>query len=249
MSDKLRESQRDIGLVDNFSIRPIPTANLWGWWKASDAFTDAGKTTKCSASGVDACYTLEDRSGNGRDLINATLANRPLWYSKQLSGYPTLRFNGTSSELGLGSLSLAQPISFYVVYKPIVWGSGTRDVVTFDTTGAGLRLQHSSSTMIVTAGTTGVTGVDDVVGAYALDACVINGSSSKLQQNSNAILTGGSGTGSLSKVFIGSGDAQQWTNCDICEVIVYSAAHDLTAATAIAVRRYLSDKYNLGIIF
>lgn len=70
-------------------------ATLAGWWDFGDAttlFTDAG-TTQVSADGQ-AIYQANDKSGNNRHAVQATLANRPTYKVNIRNGHSVARYDG-----------------------------------------------------------------------------------------------------------------------------------------------------------
>jgi hypothetical protein len=71
----------------------LPGLILWAEPDATHTYTDAG-TTLVSADGQ-AVYQLNDKSGNGNHLIQATSGNRPTY--KTGSGKPYLQFTAANS--------------------------------------------------------------------------------------------------------------------------------------------------------
>ncbi len=66
-------------------------------------FTDVGKTTK--AGNGDAVYVWADSSGNGRDFVQATLADRPVL--TKTGNVWSVTFSATNKRINGGDLSLA----------------------------------------------------------------------------------------------------------------------------------------------
>jgi len=88
------------------------------WYRADEAYTDAGMATQCINDG-DLCYTLKDLSGNGRHAIQATSANRPAWYGESLPYLPSFRpvllFDGVNDFLSHSGFSASYPCTLFAV--------------------------------------------------------------------------------------------------------------------------------------
>jgi hypothetical protein len=74
---------------------------------------------------------------------------------------------------------------------------------------------------------------------------VCNGSSSEIQLNNDQVEVGGSGTATIGKIYLGSGDAQQWTNIDFAELLIFTGALTSSSGDGLKVRQYLNNKYQL----
>jgi hypothetical protein len=80
---------------------PTSLAGLTGWWDASDPATlfdaDAGGSAAAADGQVG---RLEDKSGAGRNLTQATSANRPTRKTAVQNGLDVLRFDGVNDRMG-----------------------------------------------------------------------------------------------------------------------------------------------------
>lgn len=112
-------------------VLPTSFAGLAIWLDASTGcFQDAGKGVACTNGST--VYTWADLSGNGRDVIQATAANRPLWQSSG-TGYhpnnmPVLVFDGVNDFLSHAGFAFSYPCTLMVV--------GRRNNATATTIGA-----------------------------------------------------------------------------------------------------------------
>lgn len=69
---------------------PAKITSLQAWWDAADAST----ITKDGSNLVSA---WTDKSGNSRDLAQATGTNQPTWTASVLNGFPAIDFDGTDN--------------------------------------------------------------------------------------------------------------------------------------------------------
>lgn len=233
--------RRDTGLVDSPVLFASPPA-AWAWYDASSAYTDSGKTTLCSNSGSDVCYVMEDKSGNSRDLIQATAGDRPYWYSGQQNGLPALRFDGGSDYLGLTSITLNQPFSIFVVWKQRTLDGnyiyGNTGEFAFSLTGGGGNLPRIDAGTALTG--TPAIGTTD----FNISLNVFNGGSSSVQIRDGTVSTGNAGSTNPTALLIAK-VSTAFTNIDVSEIIVYDSALDSTTGIGFAALNYLIDKYDL----
>lgn len=166
--------------------------------------------------------TWADQSGNSRDLLQATDGNRPLL---QTDG--SILFPGVDEFLQTADFTLNQPITIYILFKQITYLANNR---IFDGNGVAvvtLRQASSSPNLRINAGGDSLEN-PLVLNTYGAVACVFNGAASLLQVN-NTISTGASvganNAGGLTLGAAGDG-ASLWTNMQVKELIIYSAAHD-----------------------
>lgn len=83
----------------------FPSSEYGGWYDPSDTstmWTDAGKTTNVASDG-DLVYWIDDKSGNGLHLSQATSANRPIY--KTSGGLHWLDFDGANDVMNSAALS------------------------------------------------------------------------------------------------------------------------------------------------
>lgn len=85
------------------------------WFTAGPSwcFTDAGATVPCGDT--DPVYTWVDRSGNARNLSQATLASRPTL--RLVSGKWYVRTDGIDDQMRTSAFAYAQPNTFFSVFS------------------------------------------------------------------------------------------------------------------------------------
>lgn len=269
---KVQSNNRDTGLIDEFTIAgegsavlsgtykmqldkrhsgciadlvafaSPPTANLFGWWNASNAYTDDG-TTLCSNSGVDVCKQLTDLSGNSRHLTQITAGYRPTWYSSQLNSFPSVRFDGSDDRIVKTSIAQAQPLTVVWVWKQSVfndnqcWALQANNDAYVKSSNSKLRVASSFDD-----------GTTLSINTFYMGFIVLNGASSLSKINNSADTTGSTGTDALDKVNLGCNNGESgFMTGDVCEMMIYSSAYASTSGEGLQIRRYLNSKYNLGL--
>lgn len=118
---------------NNFS--PKDLAGLVGWWD----FTDQSTITFAPVSGTDYISQINDKSGAGNNLIQATQANKPV--CNHYGGQNDFGFGGfSSSVLNLANASFAytMPYTLFMVFRMTTYGgqainfqSGTNGVTSY----------------------------------------------------------------------------------------------------------------------
>lgn len=186
--------------------------------------------------------TWADQSGNGRNLLQGTDANRPA-----LQGDGSILFDGAAFFLKANAFTLNQPTTIYLLLKQVTW----TDLDTFcdgDANNSGKFQQAGITPQVrVLAPTIGI-AVDSnlIVGAYGVASIVFNSTSSVLQINNNAANTGDAGTNNMGGFTLGAnGLAGAFSNIQVKEVILFATAHDAT--TRGMVIRYLARVGGLSI--
>ena len=91
--------------------------NLYFWVKADSLVLNDG----------DPVGTWADQSGNGRDLIQSTTDNKPLYKINIQNGWPAVRFDGINDymDVTFGG-ALAIPYSLFMVFAFVNTPSGTK---------------------------------------------------------------------------------------------------------------------------
>lgn len=220
-----------------FSSAPaIPTPPVSGYL----AWYDASQITGIADGGSLASWS--DSSGNGYTMTQATGGDQPTYYkttsAKLINGLPAVWFNGSTDSIGNTAISVAQPVTIFVVAQRT---SGTGQLFAGDNVDQ-LTFAASGSVWELYAGSplNGSTAFDTSVHVFST---VANSSSSLFRVNGTQQAAGNAGTFGLigglllSGSFAGTG---LWTG-PICEVIVYGSA--LLTASITSVESYLTTKW------
>lgn len=203
---------------------PNTMPNLAAWFVGGVGIT--------SAAG--AISQWNDQSGNGRHLVQATGASQP---ALQADG--SILFDGVDDSLATGSLSIALPITCYLLLQQVSW-TGTEWL--FDafgeTNSQGVAQVTASPTIKVTRGGVGsfATGVSLSTGTYGVVAFeIIDATNLLLQLNKGAAITGTlSSFENVAKLHLGAdGNGFTFSNIQVKEVILFSVAHDATTRAGV----------------
>lgn len=196
---------------------PAGSAGLAAWFRQGVGQTVTG-------SGVS---TWADQSGNGRDLLQGTDANRPA-----LQGDGTVLFDGTNHFMKCSAFTLNQPTTVYILGKQITWTSTDQ---WYDGNAANTgKISQVGVSPNLRATSDGVTVLDSnpdlALDTYGIVTVVFNGASSLIRVNSNAAVTGDLGAGNMGGFNLGSRTTTTAAgNIQVKEVVIYSVAHDTTA--------------------
>lgn len=251
---KMQSDKRRSGCIADFvAFASPPLTNLWGWWNASNAYTDSGKTTLCSSSGSATCHTLADLSGNGRDLVQSTSGNRPTWYSSQLNGYPALLFDGSNDVLSITGQNISAPYAFIMVFKVPTYTNSDRYCCIGSSTSNSSLWYYDSSSSANLDFYSGRTPDVNIYAAKTADFMLamsnLNGASSFFKINNNADSTGtGFAVSGATTVALGDCPYDSTAgNMYFCEALVYNASMASGYGDGLLARQYLNAKYNLGL--
>jgi len=106
------------------------------WLDASDGSYLYDATSGGSNVVADASIARwEDRSGNAKHATQGTSGDRPLYKTGIIGGLDVVRFDGSSDDFDLVSITQAVPLHVFCVYDPASVGTGFRLLVD-RTTGA-----------------------------------------------------------------------------------------------------------------
>jgi len=198
----------------SFGRKPIPTDNLAAHYDASVA---------SSITEVTGVSNWADLSGNGRDLVQLTGADQPVYSAANNS----ITFDGVSDFLKTAAFTLNQPETVYMACQQVSYTSG--DYLMDGDINTGLIYQGTSSPNIQAyAGSFSSDNGDLAVGSDGVVAVVFNGASSSIRVDNNAPVTGNFGAANMGSFTLGTkgnSAAAQASNIIVYEVAIYSVAH------------------------
>jgi len=96
------------GYGDFDTFEPTEISGLEAWYDGDDVDT-------ITFNGSDVAQ-WDDKSGNNRDVAQATPAEQPLYVTNSLNGRSGLEFDGVATNL-VDTFSLSQPLTYYLVGK------------------------------------------------------------------------------------------------------------------------------------
>jgi hypothetical protein len=145
---------------------PADIGSLHGWWgvdgtgslrdTGAGATAPTGVTLKSpgAATGTWAVSQLDDMSGNGRHLVQATTTLQPILDQTALvSGYPPVKFDGTDDYLQTAAFTaIAQPFTVWLVGRK---RSATNNVYAFAGSDSTHQANLFTSSLKWATGTTG----------------------------------------------------------------------------------------------
>jgi hypothetical protein len=111
------------GLFSRFvQFAPTDITGLTAWFDASDAATLFDEDVGGSATAADGeVGRLEDKSGNGRDFVQATSADRPVRKTNVQNGLDVIRFDGSDDHMemaaSMADLIAASSSTIFIVAK------------------------------------------------------------------------------------------------------------------------------------
>lgn len=240
------------GFGSGGSVSLPPTTNLWGWWNATESYTEtSGTPTTLITSDGTAIGSWKDLSGNGRHAYQTTAGQKPTYKVNIKNGYPSALFAAASSKyLRVGSVPTYNPTTVYIVYNLTTWVS-TRALFGNDQAAPAHLINHVGSANQVKSYNNGYGTASDNGTGWHMYYSRVNGTAgtSRIDNNSNASSTFTGGGNAGTDVELGANTGNSWYYDDyISEVLLYTADHtDPTTGDALIVRQYLNDKYALGL--
>jgi hypothetical protein len=160
-------------------------------------------------------------------------ANRPA-----LQADSSILFDGVDNTLKCASFTFNQPETIYILFKQVTWT--LNDIIVDGDVPASMFLYQSASTpgIRLQAGAVSTANTNLAVDTYGVVAAVFNGASCVVQVNNTTPTGGDCGATNAGGFTLGSsGSGSGFSNIQVKEVILYSAAHDAT--TRDLVIRYL----------
>jgi len=215
-----------------------PLAGYVVWYDPSDA-------ASITSSGG-AVSQLNDKSGNGRHLTQATSGFRPTTGTRTQNGLNVLDYDGTDDFLEAAGFTIAQPVTVFLVAASDDGGDSTLQKM-FDNqaTASFFISKTAANTWGANAGAAfggPPIGIDSVAHIHT---AVFNGASSirYVDASTGATLNGGAnGLDGVRLANARSGVAGSWWDGPIGEVLVYPSALNTTDVTTVL--GYLKAKWN-----
>jgi hypothetical protein len=211
---------------------PVVTATLEAHYRGDLGITESSNVISAWA----------DQSGNGITLTAAGTA-QPTLVASGIGGKPTVQFDGTTDYLE-GTLSLAQPHHFFIVFETIAWASGAAVVSTVRDAGVyAIRMRPSTPQLVLYTGGD-YCDVSPTIGVEYLLQTFASGASSHQALNDGAESTDSGGTTATSYIGLGAETAgANSANIQIAELALYSS--EVTGADLTALKNYFNTRYSL----
>lgn len=169
---------------------------------------------------------LNDTSGNGHHLTNATAAAQPYITNTLATGLYSLYFNGSSHFLKTPTFSLDQPATVVMSIKPVTSTTADRLFDGYSPNTGSVRQGDGTGTIGITANGTSTPVADNTdlgTGTFKALTVGFNGASSYIKVNLLTPTTGDAGTNSMSGMSLmvyGSG-LVAWANSEVVEVLLF----------------------------
>lgn len=181
-----------------------------------------------------------DQTGSA-DFEQATSGNQPALAGNTLNGYPGLVFDGSDNFMN-ASITLAQPMTIYLVMNPVTWTDGDYllEAALFCAEGGG------DNTFYIEAGSSAYQPrITLTPNNFYIVIIELAGASSIFQYNNEIANSDNSGTlGILGTLTIGARNGgSNAGNYKIAAVYIHNTAHDLTTRTKII--NWLNTKYKV----
>mgnify|MGYP007005598344 CR=1 FL=1 len=213
------------------------------WYDVSDVatlFKDTAGTTPVTADG-DAVARVNDKSGNGYNLLQATASKRPIY--KISGGYSWLLFDGVDDYLQ-ASFTLAQPYTRIGGVRRLSYSSSSRLFESATAFQGGLYL--SGTDILSMYAGAALSNFSSVLNADEVVTEVWNGASSKLAINNGAYATGNAGTQAPGGFTVGSA-GHGYANSNIRWYGSIIASGVMSDANVAKTRSWLGAKAGLSL--
>ncbi len=203
---------RIAGVTYNLVLTPTPipfsptslfSSNTGGWWDPSNhstTFQDTAGTTPANAAGQPVAR-INDLSGNGNNLLQATNSKRPILQNS--GAFWWLEFDGVSQFIG-ATFTLNQPTTRISAARQITWVVNNNIFDGGTLSGAALFQAFITPALSMQAGAYLNPDNDFTVGANHVVTEVYNGASSSVVTDNNVIVTGNAGGNNAGGFTIGA---------------------------------------------
>jgi hypothetical protein len=227
---------------------PLDISGCALWLDGADASTMFDATSggsQVAASGTIARW--EDKSGNGRHLIQSTSTLRPTLQANGRNSRSVVAFDATDDYMASSSsLSLSQALTYIIVYKtPASVASGwslfdstTDRVHAYSQSGSDLRMYTAGGSFVVETGLT--------ADQWRLSTLHFNGASSAGRLSGAQVASGTCGTNAANGTFnLGANNGGSATiKSSVAELIVLSGVTSF--ATVARIEAYLATKWGIS---
>ena len=243
VTDRSRVSTSVSGWVPSYSIPS--SLQPYAWYDAADT------ATITSSSG--AVSQWNDKSGNGRNLTQATAANQPTTGSNTINSLNVIRFDGSNDVVLSTVTPLSLTVHVFAVVKPTSFPSSYNNIVSQDSTGWGHAILPRSTRKLAVyigngsgyvnydgSGTTTLTANTSYVLEYSWSGTQLNGfvnaATDQTVTSTTTMFT------AASSVYVGAHSITGRNYAgDIAEILIFGSV--LSSANQTAVRNYLNAKW------
>jgi len=203
------------------------------------------KANSLALTDNDPVGTWADQSGNGRDLIQSTAGNKPLYKTNIINGYPSVRFDGTDDYMDVDfSPDLAIPYSLFMVFAFVASPSGTRVIYSsINSDYHYARVDAAPSYIYNGTQLNATAGINNTSFHYILHKWNTSSSDHRLDAASNTGTTSNVALPGLRVAEYYASLGTYTSNIQVAEIIIYSEA--ISNANRDTVESYITTKYAL----
>jgi hypothetical protein len=218
------------------------------WLDASDnatVFSDAGTTQ--AIAGTSTVQQWNDKSGNGRNVSQATSGNRPSYLSANINGKNVVNCGSSSSMQSTATHNIGTTSVGAAVIKPNSLSAPNRDYITGGTSNSNNHILYQNagasqlelySGAVVNGGNVLVAGTSSIIVGRT------NGLSSSVRHNGTLLATGDGGSQNWTvNINIGISSGSSYTDSIYAEVVILAGASDVS--TIEKLEGYLAWKWGL----
>jgi hypothetical protein len=215
----------------------IRLGNTVGWYASDDL-------TTITKDGANAVSRWNDKLLSGRDLIQATGTNQPLWSADGVL------FDGSDNFMKTTAFTWNQPEFIYMVVKQITWVD-TESIFDGNTLHSGVFQQRTLTPGLkVYADSFSDINSNLTLDTWGIVRVLFNhdvAGGSKLQVNNTIPITGDFGISNMGGFILGcKANIASWANIQVKEIILRNVADSVPNETSIY--NYLATKYGFATI-
>jgi hypothetical protein len=197
--------------------------NTAAWYQHRDL-------TTITKDGSNKVSVWADKLGSGRNLLQATGANQPIW-----SLTNGVLFDGVNDYMKTLAFTYIQPEMIYFVGRQVTYQTGDQ-FIDGNASYSGLIEQSGVSPGIRSyAGVFLPVSNDLAINTFGIIRCLFNGLNSTFQVNNNTVIVSGGGAntmGGFTLASVGAGTGQ-WANIEVKEIILRRTVDNAAIQTSI----------------